>query len=853
MSKAEDGNRRLLEMAQRVADGTRLDDCANPEGDEIPPIKNLQWLQKLESVFASTEIEELQPPSAVEAMESWGHLEVKAKIGQGSYGVVYRAHDRLLKRDVALKLRSEGAHSIADDEYVEEARRMASVRHPNVLAIHGAASHDGRVGMWADLLDGQTIEELMDSGKRPPYSEILSLASDLSAAIQSVHDMGMVHGDIKASNVMIEDQGRVVLMDFGAGSDILKEDEGPLRGTPIVMAPELFRGACATTKSDIYSFGVLLFRLMEGFYPVRGKTLAEIIFAHQRSSTPTKIKSRGFPRDFRNLVEHMLIADPDQRPTSSHVRERLRWIADAPRRRKRNAVLTLIMTALCLGMAFSYWGAWRARKAREAEGLVNQFLIDTLNSPAPTNEGKDVRLLDVLDKAVRDLPRKMADHPKTRATILTTVGITYSGLGQAEKALPLLEEALAMNERLLGPHDDTTIHSMTSLAIVHLYLKDWSRAEELLVEAMKRAQTSRGTNDAEYLLAAIHLADVKEGRGNLEEAEEILRNVLKTIDEGVKIPVDYHHGALQSLGNVLIRRGKCREAETPLRTIVDSAVTVHAKNHPTVQAARGNLVHTLMCQGRVSEAVPLARNLLADVERVLGKNHRNYLSCLNNLALVLKDAGETEEAALLIRENLDRHLEVLGERHPQTLQAMGNLAVLLMEQKDLDAAHDLLERTIQLHTEILGPRHPDTLLHRYNRAELLNLCGEHQAALDASQKLLDIMLEVFGERHPFTLETRDNLAVAMAGLGQLSRAETLHLEVLRGKREVLGPDNPYTLDTMERLAKIYSEEHRFEEAVAFFEEVVKGRNKVLGEDHVKTIEVNTMLRATLEQLTDRNP
>lgn len=138
MNDLDGSKQKLLRLAQRVADGDPLEESIEPEhGDDSLPVKNLKWLQSPESFFSAQECDAPVPMGPGSRLSSWGHLQIKGIIGEGSYGVVYRAHDPILKRDVALKLRSSGAWTLDDSEYIEEARRMARVRHPNVLAVHG--------------------------------------------------------------------------------------------------------------------------------------------------------------------------------------------------------------------------------------------------------------------------------------------------------------------------------------------------------------------------------------------------------------------------------------------------------------------------------------------------------------------------------------------------------------------------------------------------------------------------------------------------------------------------------------------------------------------------------------------
>src|SRR5439155_25572190 len=135
---------------------------------------------------------------------------------------------------------------------IREGALLARVAHPNVVIVHGAERHDGRVGLWMELVRGRTLDQLRGEHGLFGEREATLIGLDLCRALAAVHAAGIVHRDIKTANVMREEGGRIVLMDFGMGLDIAQEGRvsGSLTGTPLYMAPELFRGGPATARSD---------------------------------------------------------------------------------------------------------------------------------------------------------------------------------------------------------------------------------------------------------------------------------------------------------------------------------------------------------------------------------------------------------------------------------------------------------------------------------------------------------------------------------------------------------------------------------------------------------------------------
>src|SRR3954468_5923491 len=286
----------LLSLAESIADGAPIDWDAGGAGagerDRVL-IGQLRVLSDLAGLHRSLPAAVSEPrvaalerhPLAAPAIGNWAHLALLERLGGGSFGDVYRAWDRHLERDVALKLlrADESTDDLRASRIAREGRLLARLRHANVITVHGVDAHDGRVGLWMELVRGVTLEQQITA--RGPLSarEAALVGIDLCRALAAIHAAGLIHRDVKAQNVMREGGGRIVLMDLGTGRDAgagIGLGIPELAGTPLYLAPEIFLGAAAGARTDLYSLGVLLYHLVTGSFPVRAATVDQLQAVH---------------------------------------------------------------------------------------------------------------------------------------------------------------------------------------------------------------------------------------------------------------------------------------------------------------------------------------------------------------------------------------------------------------------------------------------------------------------------------------------------------------------------------------------------------------------------------------------
>src|SRR5262245_19271438 len=338
-----DENIGVLEAARAIAAGRRVDWASIESSGELSEslaalLKELKVVEGIaelhrslpdpvsplsDSVLSSVSAPTVETAaSAPEA--TWGSLRLLECVGEGAFGDVFRAWDPRLDRDVALKLlrRPDSQHDSVGSLVVDEGRLLARVRHPNVVTVYGADRIDDRVGLWMEFVRGRTLEAVLREHGAVGAKEAALIGLDVCRALSAVHRAGLIHRDIKAHNVMREAGGRIVLMDFGTGREDLGDRHAELAGTPLYLAPEVFAGRTATTRSDIYSVGVLLFHLATGSYPVKGRTVGDLRDGHAAGRrTWLRDERPDLPDRFVQAVERALAVEPDERYESAGAME----------------------------------------------------------------------------------------------------------------------------------------------------------------------------------------------------------------------------------------------------------------------------------------------------------------------------------------------------------------------------------------------------------------------------------------------------------------------------------------------------------------------------------------------------
>jgi serine/threonine protein kinase len=247
-----------------------------------------------------------------------GRYELEVLVGSGGMSNVFRAHDRLLERTVALKILHE--QYTRDADYVErfrrEARAVAQLAHPNIVTVIDRGEQDGRQFIVFEYVDGQNLKELSAGGPLDPR-EAIRLALQVAHALSFAHDRGLVHRDVKPQNVLLNDDGQAKVTDFGIARSLDVHgvtQTGTVLGTSDYIAPEQARGQKVDPKTDIYSLGAVLYELLTGEVPFSGDNFVAVAMRHVSEPPPSVLVHRpDCPLRLDLAIQRAMAKDPADR------------------------------------------------------------------------------------------------------------------------------------------------------------------------------------------------------------------------------------------------------------------------------------------------------------------------------------------------------------------------------------------------------------------------------------------------------------------------------------------------------------------------------------------------------------
>lgn len=727
-----------------------------------------------------------------------GDFRVIREIASGGMGTVFEAEQISLKRRVALKLlpshlRFSGK---AVQKFQREAEAGGRQNHPGIVVIYAVGEHhdvhyiaeelvEGGVTL-ADWLEERKEEETLPRGF---YRKVAELFVEIADALHHAHESGVIHRDVKPSNILLTPDLKPKVTDFGLArveGGLVLSATGDFFGTAFYTSPEQALGKRSSIdhRADIFSLGVSLYESLTLKRPFDGSTshltLQKIV--HNEPSDPRQVNAR-IPRDLAIICLKALEKDPGRRyATMDDFREDLRRYLDGEAivarpagpvyrfwRRMRRSPAVSILAGLAILILFTLiayvlWSyprilterdkAVRAQEAAEKEAekanAVNRFMQGMFASPDPGKDGRNVKVAEVLDKAAARAGGELSGQPEIEAMLRGTLGETYYNLGLYEEA----EEQFRVQGEIL----------LSTFGMDH-----W-----MTLSAMNSLATTLGE------------------RGQLNEAAALHR---KTLERRKRLLGEDHEDILRS---------------------------------------KHNLATVLIYQGRLSEAVDLHREVLSVRRRILGNENKETLTSMNNLSSALYNLGEMVEAEALAREAVEIQERVFGDEHPDNVTYLLNLGGLLSDQLKFLEAFSVICKAVETSRRLFGEDHTETSKARFQLASLYTNVGFYSKAESIYRKIWKSQRETLGRNHLETILPAVNLCLVLKRQEKFSEAEAIIREEIEIADRILPEHHPMRSTVHMMYGDLLREEKRYEEAEPHLLEAYAGYKATLGIEKMRT-------------------
>ena len=829
-----------------------------------------------------------QPRFSAPAPQIEGY-QILEKLGEAGQGQVWRAVQLSTQRQVALKVPRVGLLSSPKTlaRFEREVELAAQLRHPHIAQIFDTGVHQGLYYYAMDLIEGRHLDRYVQE-EGLSQRAILELMKVICEAVQHAHQNGVIHRDLKPANILVTQDGRPYIVDFGLAKSLLDSPaaltvsvDGEAAGTPAYMSPEqaLGHGDQIDTRTDVYSLGAILFTLLTGQHPhdLSGSHLevlqrvaaGEVIRPRRlhpkmdRDLEALLLKALAHERDQRYSSAAGLAEDIDRylhgRPLSATPRSRLHQAGSFVRRHRVGVSLGLLTSVLAIAAVIilavstvlisqekqrTQESLERERQARAdaqrqattAETVVAFLTNDVLASADPARtRGRQVTVRQMLDAAARTIATKLAGEPLVEAAVHQTLGDTYLALGEYADAARHHERARRLYQDHLGDDDPRAIRATASLAGVYLEQKRYPEAEPLLLRSLETAERTLGEEDRLTLACMNQVALLFTEQGDYDRAESLFMRALalqrRVFGEADSLTLQ----AMLNLGALYDHQGRYREGETLYRDMVALQTQLLGTDHPDTLLSRVNLAKHIQRQGRVQEAQALYVDTLEIMKRVLGSDHPDNISLMLSLARLYESQGRFPDAELLWRKMVEISEQAYGAEHEYTLGILSDFGRLYCDNGRLAEAEALLVRTLRTMERVLGEAHPHTFKCRSNLAILRCQQGRYPEAKSLYRRTVELSRRTYGEEHPATWDRIYSLARLCRDRQHYQDAEPLYRELVETKARALGPEHAETLWAANGLAGLYCDSGRLAEAEPLFLRTVETMKRVLGEAHPYTL------------------
>ncbi len=797
------------------------------------------------------------------------------KLGQGGMGVVYRAYDPKLDRLVALKLLhgSVVRNQKGKASWLRrEAQALAKLSHPNVVSVFDVGELDDRIFLAMELVQGQTLKAwLSKRSKTRPYFEIVGMFLAAGEGLWAAHQVGLVHRDFKPSNVMVGDDGRVRVLDFGLARsvrELVQSDDtqidplsrndksipdtdqqipprslvsqsfsatGEIAGTPGYMALEQLRGGYVDARSDQYSFCSALYEALYQVLPYEGENIDDLIANIEARRVQEKCADNKIPVWLHPVVLKGLDPDPDGRYLS--MAKLLTALRDDPvrKRRKRMAIGSLIGLVVLMTVFIIWLGAI----AGGIECAAPESELDTIWSRtikrdmAKAFAASDLWFSD-------DTYLRVSGHideymSKLRLAYVQACEDTHK---YGRQSIQLLDRRIiclrrkqyqlaALTKQLSEQVDDRAVNNAIK-AVLDLPDPGRCRDVEVLVEDTLLPVDPTLQERIEKLDAMLEKVEVHIKLGTYPEGLQASEYLLVQIEN-----IDYpplKAGALYLKGTLQEKMGDYQSAEKTLRQAIQ--VAAFCKNVTLLTRASLRLVWTIGIRKRDFDGA-------FEVLRVLDEKLLAWLHTPVDLmadyhhhrATLLAVEGRFDEAGVLFRQAVAERRQVLGDDHPAVAISLNSLGNIFSEQGKYSQAKPYYEQALMILEKVLGPKHPDVTQPLNNLGSVSYNLGDNQTALRFYRRSLKISEPVLGSDHLKIALPVYCMGECFLAQKKYKEAERMFARALKIVQSTLGSEHPDSTRPLHGLGMVSFERKKYPLARDLLQKALSIREKLLPPGH----------------------